>query len=433
MKGLFTTLALFVLMLSCKESGVPVSKPSTFVRYFSDGNPNDAVDVLETSDQGFLILSYSKPLATDSLGKIILTKTSISGNTIWEKTIRSKTSDLRPSSFVAINDITGDTGYVIVGTSQNPSFGTRLFVAKTDIGGHLQDSASYSTKSGNVANYRTGKGTYLKGRGIARTSANMFFVDAQVVNADLISSSDSSIYMAQIDGSTLKEVYSRTFLANTTDVTNRLTLSVDQTRVFMGASRDDSGGPHLYFIRYDTANRPQSSKWAQDYPSAATHNYFENDIFPYGESYHGIIGTHADPNSGIGTSNVKYDSVIFVLSNSASDKRPDASVVREIKLQYATSQMGASLCKTSNGFLLLYTQAVDAGGTNTDYTLAKIDLDGNFTKDWPAPKTFGGKFVDIGKRVLQSSDGGYVVLGTTVLANVETVFLMKTDGGGNIQ
>ena len=76
---------------------------------------------------------------------------------------------------------------------------------------------------------------------------------------------------------------------------------------------------------------------------------------------------------------------------------------------------------------------MDAQGTNTDYALIKLDGNGNPPADWPEAKTYGGKYPDVGKRVLQSSDGGYVVLGTTKLANVNTVFFMKTDGGGNIQ
>ncbi len=432
MKGLFTILTLFIIMFSCKESGVPISKPSTFVRYFNDGNRNFAVDVLETSvkgDKGFLILSYSQP--SGNIGRINLTKTSANGNTLWEKYIESKTlSDLKPSNIVAIKDNLEDTGYLIVGTSQNPSYGSRLFVARTDINGDLlssADSSSYYTKSGDGSKFRLNQGVYLKGRGIAQTTnaTNDFFVIAQVFDYSLLTSPDTSIFLAQINGFNLKTVFTEKFLGNTSDLSSRLYLNYDlnpatnQTKLFWGGTRVDSKGTHLNFTRSGYGPLPQNVDWAQTYPNYNPDSYQEHDLCPYGSGYYGIIGA-------------RPDSVIFI----QADPSDAGKQLRKMAypLANSTSQKGASICtKMSCSFMLLYTKDVDAGGTNTDYVLAKVDIEGNPTKDWPAPKKFGGKYLDTGKRVLQSSDGGYIVLGTTVLANVETVFFMKTDGGGNIQ
>ncbi len=78
---------------------------------------------------------------------------------------------------------------------------------------------------------------------------------------------------------------------------------------------------------------------------------------------------------------------------------------------------------------MLGTIALDDQGTNTDYYLIKIDAFG--VKSWI--RQHGGKFVDVGCKVIQASDGGYIVLGTTNLANVKSILLMKTDSQGNIQ
>src|SRR6478752_5187633 len=109
MKGLFTAVALLFFFSSCKESGVPLSKPSTFVKYYSDGNQDDAVDILEISsatERGFLILSHAD--STAGWGGINITKTDIGGNVIKQTFIRrSKNLSpgyLRPSNLVAIKD-----------------------------------------------------------------------------------------------------------------------------------------------------------------------------------------------------------------------------------------------------------------------------------------------------------------------------------------
>ncbi len=84
MKGLFTAATLIFFFSSCKESGVQLAKPSTFVKYYSDGNQNDAVDILETSDKGYLILAHADS-SKAGLGGINITKTDFSGNILWDK------------------------------------------------------------------------------------------------------------------------------------------------------------------------------------------------------------------------------------------------------------------------------------------------------------------------------------------------------------
>src|SRR6267154_4447512 len=98
MKGIVTAIALLFFFGACTESGVHLSKPSTFVKYFSDGQQDEAIDVVETSDHGFLILSHAD--SSGGWGGINITKTDLSGNVTWEKFIRRSKNlsagDLRP-------------------------------------------------------------------------------------------------------------------------------------------------------------------------------------------------------------------------------------------------------------------------------------------------------------------------------------------------
>jgi hypothetical protein len=61
--------------------------------------------------------------------------------------------------------------------------------------------------------------------------------------------------------------------------------------------------------------------------------------------------------------------------------------------------------------------------------MIKLDAFGNVT--WTS--AFGSRFKDEGTVALQTSDGGYVVLGTTTQGALKIVTLIKTDKNGKVQ
>jgi len=94
-----------------------------------------------------------------------------------------------------------------------------------------------------------------------------------------------------------------------------------------------------------------------------------------------------------------------------------------------SSDVGYSVQQTSDGgFILLgYTWSFGAG--ESDIWLIKTDANGN--KQWE--KTFGGRDSDVGYFVQQTSDGGFILLGTTWSfgTGLDDIWLIKTDGDGN--
>jgi hypothetical protein len=105
-------------------------------------------------------------------------------------------------------------------------------------------------------------------------------------------------------------------------------------------------------------------------------------------------------------------------------------------VQWAKTYGGAGIDKfisvqqTSDGGYIAvgYTSSFGAGGY--DVFLVKTDANGNII--WA--KTYGGWNNDIASSVRQTSDGGYIVAGTTWSFGVGSgdVFLIKTDANGNI-
>jgi hypothetical protein len=95
-----------------------------------------------------------------------------------------------------------------------------------------------------------------------------------------------------------------------------------------------------------------------------------------------------------------------------------------------TSQAGYSVQQTPDNGFIVAGYLYNAAG-NADVYLLKTDSDG--VLQWS--KTFGGTDNDFGYSVLQTSDGGYIIAGSTKSfgAGSDDVYLIKTDSAGTLQ
>jgi hypothetical protein len=92
---------------------------------------------------------------------------------------------------------------------------------------------------------------------------------------------------------------------------------------------------------------------------------------------------------------------------------------------------GFSLIQTSDGGYAIagYTSSFGAG--EADVYVVKLDANGNL--QWT--KTIGGKKEDVGSSLIQTSDGGYAIAGYTISfgAGEADVYVVKLDANGNLQ
>lgn len=86
-----------------------------------------------------------------------------------------------------------------------------------------------------------------------------------------------------------------------------------------------------------------------------------------------------------------------------------------------------SLQRTADGGYIMagYTESFGAGGA--DVYLVKTDAQGNM--EWEA--TYGGSNDNYCESVQQTTDGGYILIGTTGTYPAWDVYLVKTDAIGN--
>jgi PGF-CTERM protein len=123
--------------------------------------------------------------------------------------------------------------------------------------------------------------------------------------------------------------------------------------------------------------------------------------------------------------------VWLIKTDSNGQKQWDKIFEGDISFEMDGDDEGSSVQQTSDGGYIItgYTQSYGAGS----YDAWLIKTDSNGGEQWN--KTFGGAELDRGYSGQQTSDGGYVIVGVTESygAGSSDVWLIKTDSDGNMQ
>lgn len=394
--------------ISCSDiSGVEISERSTFVKFFGTSNQEQAGDIIATSDGGYLIVGTSR---SDTLDFGIVIKTDASGNTLWERILSG-------ASFQSLLET--NNGYILVGDSITP-VGINENVNSTlllmlDINGNTLNTRTYGDPD-------TEDPTDYHGISVTSDNDGNFYVLGTRENElDL----DETILISLDPNLDIRWEQVYPLLDRSQLVSRSIFFTLQNHLIWSNTAftiADDDFDDDLSIDSYLSIpvvalnqQNINNDNYGQNLPS----NFSASDIHP-GLSGFGLIGS-TDMNGS--------NDILFLRVDN------NGSIIPNSEITYGSSgdDQGISLSSTSDGgFILLgaFESTLDEGNGGSDIYLMKTDSRGNL--QWESPVNIGGTGNEIGARIIEAPDGGYVILGTQDFQQFSMMTMIKVNSEGQL-
>jgi hypothetical protein len=408
---------LFLLtLLSCfSEENADLGGNFTFIRYFNGGGDDQAVAIRETPDKGYIILANT---TIDGATQIKLIKTDELGNKQWSElypppAITGNTNILSYLGY-GIDVLPNEEGFIIAGSYIDEKEKSELLILKVPADGDKTKIKKYT-----FPNPKPSQGFQGKAITVSKdASGNQVFI----VLANILNSDDEDMALAEIKND-LTLGWFQTYGAGQADLTNKLFIN-DAGKLLWGGTVQHSGGTDMRFVRTEQNRKNTDFDLPIGSPGFDERG---NDICNFGFGY-AIIGNTNETATG------DREIMFKLLADDGSEKISKTFPIMIGEDPVPGNKTGNAITSTQDwGFLLACTVPSDAelkfGRGEADIYLIKID--GYGTVIWE--KSIGSTKDEQSVAVLQASDGGYIILGTSDFAGLSTVMLMKTDKNGDIQ
>ncbi|MFL5728868.1 MAG: hypothetical protein ACJ75J_05200 [Cytophagaceae bacterium] len=396
----FSLLAVVLcLSLSCKKEKPVLSKG--FIKYFGGVDVEDASDVWQTSDGGYVIIGTTNSIGAGGSDMYVV-KADANGNEEWHKTFGDVLDDQGGGVVQTL-----DGGYAFLGTFMHKASGadsnkTDVFLIRANSAGDTIWTKKYGYS-----------GTNEQGVSIRQTWDGGFIIAS---NTD--ATNDGDMIVIKITAAGLLEQPLTIYPSSPTpglDAAVNILQRNDGGYVLSSYSAS-LNSPRLAFIN----NFPISS--SSNAPSKS--DFFEPSMELSGEV------TITNDGGYILTGKTSGDDLFVIKFN---------DVVTNPKIWFKTYggpayDMGNSIQATNDGGYIVLGSTSSFGAGSRDLYLLKINGAGD--QEWY--KTFGGIGLDQGKIVRRTADGGYIILGTLEFgidpsAKDNIIALIKVDENGDIK
>jgi hypothetical protein len=351
----------------------------TWSKTFGGANFDDAYSVQQTSDGGYIIAGKTGSYGAGDYD-VWLVKTDEDGNKVWDRTFGKTTSEHGWSV-----QQTSDGGYVIAGyTYPHATRGWDALLIKTDLDGNEVWEKTYG---GEEDDY---------GYSVRQTSDGGYVVTGSTVGGNWLIKTDANGNM----------VWDRTFGGSGA-------YSVQQTSdsgyVMVGETWSNSaGGSDVWLVKTDAAG---SKEWDRTFGGADMD--VGRSVQQTSDGGYIIAGWTNSYGAG------DYDFWLVKVD-------PVGNKTWDRTFGGASWDQAWSVHQTSDGGYIVTGVTDSRGASYADVWLIRTDADGN--KVWD--RNFGGENPDFGYSVQQTSDGGYIVTGSTHSygAGETDVWLIKAFG-----
>jgi hypothetical protein len=441
MRAVIISCLIALSLAAClNENRIEPAKPGSFVRYINGGYDDEPKALARASDGGYVILANTLDYPTTdpnaSMDRVKLVKVDKYGTVEWTR-ILPENPGTDVVGFHANGIHVFDGGYIISG-GVIKSNSENLLIIQTDADGLQKNTQGASIGHYEIALESTKDAdAQIDGR-VQGLAASWVSETELLVLGSVSEFPGKDMVVAEINISTgTPDVrWDWMYGSGSTTLINKLFIDND-FMVFAGTTTTDPGNANLKDMRFLRAQQDAATTIAD---------------LPYGdpvlsESANGMCRTltgYAVVGSSTVTGKTDRDIMFTRFATNANGAVPLTDTTYAVYYQdtepatendVRLDDEGNAICETSDrGFIILGTiQSADTedgfiGRGDTDYYLIRINTFGEV--QWT--KAFGSQRQDTGVDVLQAEDGGYMILGRTVLANVPTIALIKTDANGEI-
>jgi hypothetical protein len=364
-------------LFSCKKKDADLT--SGFIKYFGGADADEASQVEPTSDGGYILIGTTKS-AGNGGSDMYIVKTNSAGNKEWEKTLGGLLDDEGSSV-----QQTSDGGYIFLGTYRYPGPGldsnkADFFVIKTNSNG----DTLWTKKYGDFTGIKTNE----EGISVKQTMDGGYIIAG---NTDAGTDGDMVVLKLNSSGSMMDYGQHPTAVAQGLD--QAVSILQQPNGQYVLSSYSGSTG----------LKSPRTILLSTNLPSPAINSI---DKASLGEPSMLVSGEVDFTNDGqfVLTGKTNDDNIFLVkFSDAVSNAKTWFKIFGGTGMD-----AGSSVQATSDGGYIILGSTASVGAGGTDIYLIKTDASGN--EEWT--KTFGGAGVDVGKTVRETSDGGYILLGT---------------------
>jgi len=291
---------------------------------------------------------------------------------------------------------TTDGGYIICGKTQ--SFGNGdgdVYLIKTDGNGIEQWNNTFGGTS------------WEMGRSVQQTSDGGYIICGETLSSGI----DMDVYLIKTNGNGIEQ-WNKTFGGTSFDFGNSVQQTTDGGYVITG-STESFGNRGVYLIKTDVNG---DSLWTKTFFGGGMDQDQGHSVQQTNDGGYIISGITYSFGNGDGD-----DYLIKTDGNGDSLWTKTFGGTGRDK--------GSSVQQTNDGGYIITGSTESFGNGEEDVYLIKTD--GNGDSLWT--KTFGGTGRDKGSSVQQTSDGGYIITGSTESFGngEEDVYLIKTDVNGD--